>query len=168
MKTLVAILMAVSPLAFAGEGIYWVPVDRPELSRYSVFDLDTVTVNRSNGRVSIQYALPEALTGEVNYLVFEGPEPAPGAPLEMTGAHGTVTCPSSSNFSMCETRYQNLNIDVEKRSQFLRDISRSELEKELREAVAQSFCVGARVRAFSASAASGGEPCGFLRVRHGY
>lgn len=173
MKTLLALVLLVSPLAFAAQtiqraGVYWVPVDRPELSRYSVFDIDTVTVNKADGRVSIQYLLPEELTGESNYMIFEGPEPAAGAPLVMTGVHGTVTCPNSNNFSMCETRYHDLSFNPAKRSEFLKDISRDEFEKELREAVAQSFCVGARVRAFSASAASGGEPCGFLRIRRAY
>lgn len=184
MKTLIAtaatLIMMSSQLAYAGKvgtcakkvppqtiqasGVYWVPVDRPELSRYSVFSIPSISVQKSNGRVSIQYALPEELTGDLNYMVFEGAEPAAGAPLEMTGAHGTVSCPDANDFTMCETRYRNLSFNPKKRSEFLAELSQTELELQLREAIAQSFCVGAVRQAFSAAAASGGEPCGFLRL----
>ncbi len=181
MKHLIAMLMLLAaPLAYAekaeerieGSGVYWVPVSERQMSRYAVFSVESVEVKKFEGRVKIQYSLPLELTGDPNYLEFEGPAPAAGAPLVMTGAHGSVTCPSSDDFSMCETNYKNLSINPVTRSEFLREISRSELELQIREAVAQSFCVGASVQAFSAGSvrafASGGEPCGFLRLRRSY
>lgn len=195
MKQLItAALLLVSAQVFAAEnpGTYWVPVAR-ELSRYSVFNIDTVTVKVNNGRVRMSYALPLELTGELNYFEFEGAEPAAGQPLVVTSPHGEVVCPTMEDFSMCETNYKNLNINPRKRSEFLREISRTELEFQVRDRVAQGFCVGAVRRAFAstgpfaleptrnlssafarsafpgathlAAAASGGEPCGFLRIR---
>lgn len=166
MKTIVlAALMLSSALGFAKEepGIYWVPVS-PQHSRFSVFSIESVKVERNNGRVRLSYALPLELTGELNYIEFEGAEPAEGAPLQMTSPHGTIVCPSIDDLSMCETNYTGLQIDVPKRSELLQEISRSALELQIREHVAQSFCAGAVRRQFAALAASGGEPCGFLRV----
>lgn len=183
MKQLIAAaLLLVSAQVFADPGTYWVPVPR-ELSRYSVFNIETVTVKVNNGRVRMAYALPLELTGELNYFEFEGAEPAVGQPLVLTSPHGEVICPTMEDFSMCETNYKNLNINPRKRSEFLREISRSELEFQVRDRVAQGFCVGAVRRAFASTGpfalqptrnlnaafakqafASGGEPCGFLRI----
>lgn len=183
MKQIIAAALLLVSMQVSGQenaGTYWVPVPR-ELSRYSVFNIEAVNLKVNDGRVRMSYALPLELTGEVNYFEFEGEEPAAGQPLVLSSAHGQVECPSMENLSMCETNYRNLNIDVKKRSEFLREISHSELEFQVRERVAQSFCVGAVRAALAttgpfaleptlnlknafATTSSGGEPCGFLRI----
>ncbi len=143
-------LMFLAMSARAESGIYWVPVNSHAETQFAVFPLPEVTVKHVRNRVTIKYLLPTELTGAPNMIELSGR--AGTGPLILNGHNAFGECAAQDDLSSCKINYKNLNLDVVRRSELLKQISRTPTELELREKVAASFCN------------VGGEPCGFLRV----
>lgn len=131
---LFAILMTVFTVSSAFAG-YTVPVgERTELAPFARFELPDYKLEINNGRATIQYTLPLALTGTPVHIQASGSARSTDA-LVMTGPFADITC----NATQCRVGYQAVNIDRDARENFLREISKTETEFQMRLKVARIF-----------------------------
>lgn len=137
MKMLASVLLILPLLASARGteiyGEYTVPVNEPGLESFARFPMD-IKVDDRGTRVKIEYLLPLQLTGAPHMVEMYGTRAADGS-LKLTGPLGEANCASTS----CTLRYQNLNIDLNKRDQVLREMTTNNRDLEALTKVANRF-----------------------------
>lgn len=130
-------------------GTYRVPVTE-QLTEFALFPLPSVSVDKTDSQVKIQFALPAELTGHPLPVTLEGPRNLTG-PLILTGPYGRMECPAADDLSECAVSYASVPFDQAARDSFLKSISKSQDELRKRQLVAERFQFG-------------GEPHGILHV----
>jgi hypothetical protein len=92
------------------DGRYEVPVpaDQPELTPFSSFPLDEISLRVRGSEARIKYDLPIELTGVINSIVLTSTADETGAFRKWEGPLGTAVCKDNQ----CDVAYQDLTIDM--------------------------------------------------------
>jgi hypothetical protein len=135
-----ALLSLAALSALADVGIYTVPVT-PDLQGYAAFPID-VTYTKTSDQISLQYNLPETLTGVAGQTVsLQGtaPQASASAPITLSGPQASASCTASGVGLTCNVTLQSVNTDFARLQSLLQTplISSDELNGRL--AVAHLF-----------------------------
>ena len=93
------------------DGRYEVPVpaDQPELTPFSSFPLDEISLRVRGTQAQIKYDLPIELTGVINSIELTSTADDTGAFRKWEGPLGTAVCKDNQ----CDVAYQDLTIDMD-------------------------------------------------------
>lgn len=119
-------------------GTYMVPTSKPELQPYSLFELSEVKLKMDDGKVEIEYQIPQALTGVLSDIHMSGTQVAVNQ-WKLYGDSGAMNCVSVDSYMSCRVGYHTLGKDDQAREDFLRSVSVTPEEFDLRLQLAMGF-----------------------------
>jgi hypothetical protein len=139
--TLCIVSLAQADLAGGAAGLeaqYTFPTT-PEQQQYATFALNNFSVARSGNQVSVSYTLPRELVGSPNVAVNLSGTASDTQPFQVSGEQGSATCTNQSEHFTCNVTYTNLNTNLAKTNQFLRNNFSDPSELQIRMNIAASF-----------------------------
>jgi hypothetical protein len=129
--------------ALADAGTYSVPVSA-DLRPYATFPID-VSYSKTETQLSIQYNLPETLTGVPNQTIsLQGaiPQASGNAPIALSGPQTTASCTSSGVSMTCHVAMQSVKTDFGRLQSVLQGLGTAPDEIDSRLEVAKEFSTG--------------------------
>ncbi|MBC7715253.1 MAG: hypothetical protein H7177_18045 [Rhizobacter sp.] len=106
---------------------YEVPVSE-ELKEYAVFELSDLEKKIKGDRFVVEYSLPDVLTGNIEYIHLEGKIQANKDEVVMIGDKGAARCKGVYTETTCTVQYNGLEIDADKATEAIKNISKSDKE----------------------------------------
>lgn len=131
-------LLGIMANSFAVEAKYEVPVSE-ELKEYSQFELPDFEKKVDGNKVSVEYTLPDLLTGNLEKIELRGQIRANKNEILLTGEKGTAKCVGLLSTITCTVSYYNLNLDETKAIEAIKNMSTTDKEFTGRIEVMRSF-----------------------------
>jgi hypothetical protein len=111
-------------------GTYEVPVKNQDLLSSARFPLKKIEFEQIGNQIKLKYLVPVELTGEKNFVEFEGTLDSGTGSL--TYENNVMNCLSDQTMMMCKVTYQNLKFDQIKAEMILtRKFKGQELQKRM-------------------------------------